>query len=74
MPSISKIKAIGNTYNLSPSNEGTLTGYTSGDEVSPNNWVQVNAISSTESINNQINKKLLLGILDNCRNVLLRNF
>lgn len=31
----------------------------------------INAISSTESINNQINKKLLLGILDNCRNVLL---
>lgn len=31
----------------------------------------INAISSTESINNQINKKLLLGVLDNCRNVLL---
>lgn len=31
----------------------------------------INAISSTKSINNQINKKLLLGILDNCRNVLL---
>lgn len=29
------------------------------------------AILSTENINNQINKKLLLGILDNCRNVLL---
>ena len=57
MPSISKIKAIGNTYNLSPSNEGTLTGYTSGDEVSPNNWVQVNAISSTET-NGSIFSKL----------------
>ena len=31
----------------------------------------INAISSTKSINNQINKKLLLGVLDNCRNVLL---
>lgn len=57
MPSISKIKAIGNTYHLSPSNEGTLTGYTSEDEVSPNNWVQVNAISSTET-NGSIFSKL----------------
>lgn len=31
----------------------------------------INAILSTENLNNQINKKLLLGILDNCRNVLL---
>ena len=31
----------------------------------------INALSSTESINNQINKKLLLGVLDNCRNILL---
>ncbi len=31
----------------------------------------INAISSTENLNNQINKKLLLGVLDNCRNVLL---
>ena len=31
----------------------------------------INAISSTENLNNQVNKKLLLGILDNCRNVLL---
>ena len=31
----------------------------------------MNAIVSNENINNQINKKLLLGILDNCRNVLL---
>ena len=30
-----------------------------------------NAILSTENLNNQVNKKLLLGILDNCRNVLL---
>lgn len=29
------------------------------------------AILSTENLNNQINKKLLLGILDNCRNALL---
>ncbi len=29
------------------------------------------AISSTENLNIQINKKLLLGILDNCRNILL---
>lgn len=31
----------------------------------------INAVLSTEDLNNQINKKLLLGILDNCRNVLL---
>ena len=31
----------------------------------------INAIAYTENINNQINKKLLLGVLDNCRNVLL---
>lgn len=31
----------------------------------------INAILSTENLNNQVNKKLLLGILDNCRNVLL---
>ena len=31
----------------------------------------INAILSTEKLNNQVNKKLLLGILDNCRNVLL---
>lgn len=49
MPSISKIKAIGNTYHLSPSKDGTLTGYTSSDEVSPDKWIQINAISSTET-------------------------
>lgn len=57
MPSISKIKAVGNTYHLSPSNDGTLTGYTSGDEVSPDKWVQINAISSTET-NGSIFSKL----------------
>ncbi len=31
----------------------------------------INAVLSTENLNNQINKKLLLGVLDNCRNVLL---
>ena len=31
----------------------------------------INAILFTENLNNQINKKLLLGVLDNCRNVLL---
>ena len=31
----------------------------------------MNAIVSTENINSQINKKLLLGIIDNCRNALL---
>ena len=31
----------------------------------------INAILSTENLNNQINKKLLLGVLDNCRNILL---
>ncbi len=31
----------------------------------------INAILSTENLNNQSNKKLLLGVLDNCRNVLL---
>lgn len=30
-----------------------------------------NAILSTETLNVQINKKLLLGVLDNCRNILL---
>lgn len=31
----------------------------------------IDAILSTENLNNQINKKLLLGVLDNCRNALL---
>lgn len=31
----------------------------------------INAILSTENLNNQVNKKLLLGVLDNCRNILL---
>lgn len=31
----------------------------------------INVILSTENLNNQINKKLLLGVLDNCRNILL---
>ncbi len=31
----------------------------------------MNAISDTENLNNQFNKKLLLGVLDNCRNILL---
>ena len=31
----------------------------------------INAILSTENLNNRVNKKLLLGILDNCRNILL---
>ena len=31
----------------------------------------ISAILNTENLNNQINKKLLLGVLDNCRNALL---
>ena len=31
----------------------------------------LNAIMSSKNLNNQINKKLLLGIFDNCRNILL---
>ena len=31
----------------------------------------MSSIAFTKNINNQINKKLLSGILDNCRNVLL---
>ena len=31
----------------------------------------LNAISITENVNNKVNKKLILGVLDNCRNILL---
>ena len=51
---------------------------TSNDDV--NNWhnnyldflnESITAIRTTSNINDQINKRLLLGILDNCRNILL---
>ncbi len=68
------------TYYYFIANRKNINGkdITSKDDVLiwHNNYIRFfdnaeHAISNTENVNSSINKKLLLGILDNCRNVLL---
>ena len=39
MSSIDKVKVGDTTYDVSPSKDGTLNGYTSNDEGTPPRWV-----------------------------------
>ena len=49
MASIDKVKVGETTYDISPSKDGTLNGYTSGDSASPSSWSSVNAISASDT-------------------------
>ena len=49
MASIDKVKVGETTYDISPSKDGTLNGYTSGDSASPSSWSSVSAISTSDT-------------------------
>lgn len=49
MASVDKIKVGTTTYDVSPSKNGTLTGYTSNDAASPTAWSSVNAITTSDT-------------------------
>ena len=49
MSSVDKIKVNESTYNISPSSNGTMNGFTSNDAVSPTVWTDVDIVSSSDS-------------------------
>ena len=49
MASVDKVKIGDTTYDVSPSKDGTLNGYTSGDAASPSGWSSVGAISASDT-------------------------
>ena len=57
MASIDKVKVGETTYNVSPSSTGTLSGYTSNDNVTPPAWSEVDTIASSDT-NSSIFSKL----------------
>ena len=56
MASIDKVKVGETTYNVSPSKDGTLNGYTSGDTESPASWTSVNTITTSDTNSTVFNK------------------
>ena len=57
MASIDKVKVGETTYDVSPSSTGTLSGYTSNDNVTPPAWSEVDTIASSDT-NSSIFSKL----------------
>ena len=57
MASVDKVKVADTTYDVSPSKDGTLNGYTSGDSTSPSSWNNVDAITTSDT-NSSIFSKL----------------
>ena len=49
MASVDKVKVGSTTSNISPSKDGTLTGFTSNDAASPSAWTAVDAITTTDT-------------------------
>lgn len=49
MASVGKVKIGSNTYDISPSKDGTLIGYTSNDAASPSAWTATDVISTSDS-------------------------
>ena len=49
MASVDKVKVGDTTYDVSPSKDGTLNGYTSGDSSTPTNWTSVSAITTSDT-------------------------
>lgn len=49
MASVDKVKVGSTTYNISPSKDGTLTGFTSNDAASPSAWSAVNTITTSDT-------------------------
>ena len=56
MASIDKVKVGETTYDVSPSKDGTLNGYTSGDTESPASWTSVNTITTSDTNSTVFNK------------------
>ena len=49
MASVDKIKVGSTSYNISPSKDGTLTGFTSNDAASPTAWSNTSTITTSDS-------------------------
>lgn len=49
MASVDKVKVGSTSYDISPSKDGTLTGYTSNDAASPTAWSSANAITTSDT-------------------------
>ena len=49
MSFVDKIKVNGSTYNISPSSNGTINGFTSNDATSPTVWSDVDIIASSDT-------------------------
>ena len=49
MASVDKVKVGDTTYDVSPSKDGTLNGYTSGDSSTPTSWTSVSAITTSDT-------------------------
>ena len=56
MASVDKVKVADTTYDVSPSKDGTLNGYTSGDSTSPSSWGNVDAITTSDTNSGIFNK------------------
>ena len=49
MSSVDKVKVAESTYDISPSKDGTLTGFTSNDAASPTAWTDVNVVTASDT-------------------------
>ena len=56
MASVDKVKIGTTSYDISPSKNGTLNGFTSGDSANPTAWTSVNVITASDSNSTIFNK------------------
>ena len=49
MASVDKVKVGSTSYDISPSKDGTLNGFTSNDAASPTAWTAANAITTSDT-------------------------
>ena len=49
MASVDKVKVVSTSYDISPSKDGTLNGFTSNDAASPTAWSAANAITTSDT-------------------------
>ena len=49
MASVDKVKVGSTSYDISPSKDGTLNGFTSNDAASPSSWTAANAITTSDT-------------------------
>ena len=49
MASVDKVKVGSTSYDISPSKDGTLNGFTSNDAASPSSWTATNVVAASDS-------------------------